>query len=243
MRVLRPTPQPSTDRHPDPPTPKGWPEAIVPGRADALADRLVVVAAEVDPVVLVAAHARHIERAARKVRHRAPTSMLDVDDLIQEGAAACLSAARRYDPTYGTQFWVWSCRRVYGAMIDAVRRDCDYSRDEIAAGMRGRRAMSLLLPDNRDGKKRLAHDPVDYRREPMSRFALDDLIRTVFPPNLKPRHAALVRLLYLDGLTMELAGRELGMSKSRVSQIVTGLIAGARQHCKRIGIHADNAID
>lgn len=51
-----------------------------------------------------------------------PTARADVlDDLVNEGALACLRAVARYDPARGVDFWTFASHRIKGAMRDWLR--------------------------------------------------------------------------------------------------------------------------
>jgi len=45
-------------------------------------------------------------------------------DLCQEGFLALLRAAERFDETLGIQFWAFASKRVWGAMVNGLRRWC-----------------------------------------------------------------------------------------------------------------------
>jgi RNA polymerase sigma factor for flagellar operon FliA len=61
-----------------------------------------------------------VDMLARQLRRQLGTS-LDLDDLASAGREGLLSAARKFDPSFGVPFRRWANLRIKGAMLDAVR--------------------------------------------------------------------------------------------------------------------------
>ncbi|HEY8541647.1 MAG TPA: FliA/WhiG family RNA polymerase sigma factor [Pseudothermotoga sp.] len=62
-----------------------------------------------------------VKRIASDLLHNLPKNV-ELDDLVQEGVLALLSAVRRYDPQKGTNLHAFAVKRVKGAMYDYLRR-------------------------------------------------------------------------------------------------------------------------
>ena len=89
-------------------------------RLTALQERDLVIAAERGDAVarrkLVETFMPQIAALAR----RFPTGRIERQDLLQEGVAALLFAARRYDPSLNTPFWAYSSFWVRKSMQELV---------------------------------------------------------------------------------------------------------------------------
>ena len=62
-----------------------------------------------------------VKRIAVDVMQNLPKNV-QLDDLIQEGVLALLSAVRRYDPTRGSNIYSFAVKRIKGAMYDYLRK-------------------------------------------------------------------------------------------------------------------------
>ncbi|ABV33183.1 MULTISPECIES: FliA/WhiG family RNA polymerase sigma factor [Pseudothermotoga] len=62
-----------------------------------------------------------VKRIAMDLLHTLPKNV-EVDDLIQEGVLALLSAIRRYDPKKGVSMYSFVVKRIKGAMYDYLRK-------------------------------------------------------------------------------------------------------------------------
>ncbi|KKM64481.1 hypothetical protein LCGC14_1500980 [marine sediment metagenome] len=51
------------------------------------------------------------------------TTMIDYDDLYQEGVLGLIQAAEHFDPSRGAKFSSFAVFRIRGSIIDAIRRD------------------------------------------------------------------------------------------------------------------------
>ena len=72
-----------------------------------------------------------IYRTALRVRQRMPWA--EVDDLVQHGIMVALEMRERYDPARGVPFDAFVRPRVFGAMIDTLRRSGALARHDAAA--------------------------------------------------------------------------------------------------------------
>ena len=86
-------------------------------------------------------------------------------------------------------------------------------------------SLDLALPDAEDdeGPLQIGDDLVDDRLEPAELADRNDMLRLIDGSLSKPERR-IVRLRYVDGLTMRKIGRRLGLSESRVCQIHSRLL-------------------
>lgn len=74
---------------------------------------------------LIELHLHLVPPIARRVKRKVPPSF-DLEDLIAEGNIGLMQAASRYKPNAhgGTPFSKFAQLRIYGAILDSVRRRC-----------------------------------------------------------------------------------------------------------------------
>lgn len=70
---------------------------------------------------LALAHMKHARALAAQLKDQAERSMHDFDDLVQEGMIGFVRAIRRYDPAGGASLSTYAKRRMFGAMLDALK--------------------------------------------------------------------------------------------------------------------------
>lgn len=168
---------------------------------------------------LVAAHlwiARvHAQLYRKRHGHRAPP----LDDLIQYGALGLLEAARRFDPARGAKFSTFATWRVPHAIEDGVRLERRSRRSDHA------RAVLLEL--------RHAENVMDPAMGIQRRLELlDEQARLQRAVNELPRRLrTVIRLVLRDSTGAQIA-KQLGVHKSRVSQIKVQAIAELRLKLK-----------
>jgi RNA polymerase sigma factor (sigma-70 family) len=160
-----------------------------------------------------------LERRIRYIadRHN-PPAPLDGDDLFQEGMIAAWQLVERRRDELGEKAWTtFALRRAEGAMLDAIR-----------AARWGRRwnhdpsmtPVSLDAPVSTADEYLTLADTVAGPADDVSAPTVDDALA-----RLTPRERAVVRMV-ADGWTRQRVGEVLGVSESRVSQIVRD--SGAR---------------
>lgn len=171
--------------------------------------------------------ARYARRLGRESPHTA-------DDLAAEAVAAALAALPRYDPAGGANPVTFLSRRMAGEVVDAVRRCGRLVHHPRTAG--GEPAVTLSITEgmrrrNRKGKEYADgyqgaddYDPAARpEAEPPSRYEFRMAIRRAFSRVGDQAEDAVV-LYFGDGLTMREIAGVLGLSESRVSQLVTRAI-------------------
>ncbi len=155
---------------------------------------------------LVESHLNLVDAIARQVQSRLPPCF-DFDDLRSAGILGLIDAADRFDPgrlKYGDEakmFAAYARQRVRGAILDSVSRrryrDATYEPLDQAAG-------------KTDDRHTLERDIARKETAQVICHAIDQL---------PDRELALVEDYYRGGDSMEQAGRKLGVSGGRASQI------------------------
>lgn len=157
---------------------------------------------------------------------------LDADDLLQEGLIAAIASRRTWRADGGASLVTHAERRGRGGMLDAIRaaaRHCqrkDGRLYRIAAvstftALEGRRSGGL----RKRGDFAAGIPARDDDRHP-SRAAFVRAMGVL--PAGQPGARDAATLYFADGLPMKAIGRVLGMSESRVSQLVASLIEDIR---------------
>ena len=70
-----------------------------------------------------------VRAIAGRIRRRLPTNV-ELDDLVQEGLIGLNEALERFEQGQHPNFEAYACRRIEGAMLDALRKDDPLTRDE-----------------------------------------------------------------------------------------------------------------
>lgn len=144
------------------------------------------------------------------------------EDRIQDACMGLIDAARDYDPSRGVVFAAYACRRILGAMIDAERE-----RGTTIRTFRGRVPRRCYVASQADaegkydGRGSMPGESVLFVAPepavtPGDRDAIDVALRSL------PDHQRyIVGRYYFSGKPQKQIGRELGLSESRVSQLLT----------------------
>lgn len=164
--------------------------------------------------------ARLVSYARRRAR---PHPGCEAADLAQEARLAAFLPGRRLD----------------GAVTNALRTYGPRTRPEHGSRLRAERLGRPLHEPLRDGGPPLSElvpadvEPADAavveaEADARRRRAAARALR-----RLPPREAEAVRLHFLDGLTMAAAGRRMGVTGGRVSQLVKSALVRLRSHALR----------
>ncbi len=228
-------------------------------RGDAAArDRLVLSAV---PLVRFLAHRRA----------RALPSHLDIDDLVARGMLAVVAAIDRFDPARGATFECYLWHRVNGAILDELRAADWVSRSVRREGRRLDAVRQRLsaeqgrIPTEPELAAALETDPAALRRlladldratlrsldAPASGGGAGDLgalpaTDSRGDPELASLSAeradAIRQVVCLERSGGSRASRELGVSPSRVSQILAGVRSQLREALATLEQAPDGAL-
>ena len=148
-----------------------------------------------------------------------PTSPLNqFDDYAQEGFVALVQCHARHTPERSTKLLSYAWPRIAGAMHNAERPERRYRRAKIAT--RGEPTSTTTA---------------DFEQQ-MALRQLSALFLEILPRELNGRERKLVRLIYGRGLSNREAGRLLGCSEGRISQVHTAIIKKLREALLRRGV-------
>ncbi len=177
---------------------------------------------------------------AKTVSRRLP-SVVELNDLINDGVIGLIEALRRYDPSRGVAFSAYAGHRIRGAMLDGLRR-----RDPLPRALR--RAQKAGWPararaaearpagylDRRDDRVRergiqlLGLDdaltvPADEAFDPEALAMEADLRRQVWRGlwALPPRDREVLLLRFIEQLPLREVAARLSLSITRIVEIQT----------------------
>jgi RNA polymerase sigma factor FliA len=179
-----------------------------------------------------------IKRISQKMFQQPSVKMIGtLDDVQQVGRLGALDAARKFQPERGHKFATYAASRIKGQIIDAARQSALVRVPRLVTTRREevrycQTIGSFQAPADGEDAEAMARHNLQPREEAP---ALTDAAAAVerFHRSLSDRERMLVGLYYgLDDqppMTMREIGRSLGLSESRVSQMLSQLLKRARQ--------------
>lgn len=176
-------------------------------------------------------------------------AQVDLENLEGAGLLGLVEAAARFDPTRGVEFVHYASRRVRGAMIDELRRNCPLPQQQLQLWTEIREltaacevypstaeiSLRLGVPEQSiidclDAVRLLRHE--EWREElapsqggtaeqtDIERQELCNALSEAIM-QLPERLRAIVSMYYLDELRLKEIGEVLELSESRVSRLLT----------------------
>lgn len=151
------------------------------------------------------------------------------DDLIQTGLAALLVAFRLWRPDGGANLLTWIRRPIRNAMTKLAERHM--RADGRGAGRKASLyregvhlcSLEAIVPDT----TLTLQETIGSFEEPPDYLALGLLPRAM--STLKPNERAVIRHRFIDGWTLSRTGRQLGLTRQRISQIENAALRKLRK--------------
>lgn len=169
-----------------------------------------------------------VKHAANRLLRRLP-SMVRYDDLYSAGLTALVEASHRFDIRRGVEFRTYAKHRVYGAMLDELRRLDTVSRDRRRAIREGTDAPDALpaprLVDISAAAGVVdptpsAEDELDHRRAVQRMREAE--------ATLPPRLRLVLKLRIDEGWTLREIADHLGVTEARACQLVGEVVRRLR---------------
>src|SRR4051794_15281662 len=194
----------------------------------------------------ILAHTALAKGIALRLAGRVPKSV-ELDDLVAAGMLGLIDAADRFDESRGIPFEAYSRRRIQGAILDALRAEDHLSRRERRSGREADRAEERmrvkvkreLTPEEtvkarRGVPRTLPHSqtfvPVEDADDGTLDTSLDAFARLSTAEDigqlrdaiagLPERERQILALYYEEELTYREIGSILGVTESRICQIL-----------------------
>lgn len=172
-----------------------------------------------------------VRQVAAVLRARLTDNAPPVDDLAHMGLFGLLRALESFDLARGNRFTTFAYRRVWGGIMDELRRQ-----DWVPRSARQRDeptpvVLSLARRWDSDGEedtRYVSSGLTDRGPGPATRQQQRDLVESL-TRHLDRADRLILILYYFDELTMREIGEVVGLSESRVSQRHTSLMERLRE--------------
>ena len=177
---------------------------------------------------------------AMKIHRRIPVRQ-DLEDLIGYGMIGLVEAANKYEPKRGIEFSTFAYPRINGAIYDGLSKLSWMSRSrfrrlikakekaESDGDLEAAQAVEANLENvnllDSDFAQSIADDTGERVEEQVSRREAGEVLSHLIE-QLPERESRLIKLIYIEGLTLKDAGERLGLSKSWASRLHAKTLAG-----------------
>jgi len=166
-----------------------------------------------------------VRQIAASVARRLPTHV-DRDELVSLGALGWAEARVRFDASRGVPFAGFAAMRIRGAILDGLRACDTLSRGERKrAKADSEPTAQRIVSDESEVDAAVAADA--DASEILQNEELRGELRTALA-ELPARERYIVQRHFFDDVPMRALGVELGVTESRISQIVTATIGKLR---------------
>jgi RNA polymerase sigma factor for flagellar operon FliA len=167
-----------------------------------------------------------VRQIAASVARRLP-SHVDRDELVSLGALGWVEARARFDASRGVPFAGFAAMRIRGAILDGLRACDTLSRsDRKRAKADSAPTAPRIVADERELDKAVADDA--DASEILQREEMLEELRVALD-TLPARDRYILSRHFFDDVPMRAIGIELGVTESRISQIVTAAVGKLRQ--------------
>ncbi len=153
---------------------------------------------------------------------------VELSELVALGNLGLCEARRRYDGRRGVPFAAFAAMRIRGAMLDGLRQEDLVSRSERGRIRAGECSASISQVELDDNDTFSQNEAVDERLARMSEIA--ELRRML--PQLPERERTVLQRHFFEELPLKVIGEELGVTESRVCQIVSAAVSRLRNLMK-----------
>ena len=170
-----------------------------------------------------------VRHAATRLVRRLP-SVVRYDDLYYAGLSALVEASRRFDVSRGVDFRTYAKHRVYGAMLDELRRldiVSRYRRRQIREGTVPQGALPTPRLVDLSAAASVADPSPNVEDELDHRRALQRM-RQAFA-RLPERDQLVVRLRCMEQRSLKAIGDHFGISEVRACQLVGAAVRQLRE--------------
>lgn len=142
---------------------------------------------------------------------------VELEDLEQDGVFGLADALWKFDPGRGLKFQTYASHRIWGAMLDGIRERDWVPRLARARQKKGAAVIGMVPIETPVAGEKTIADLVaagEYqaRPEPIDQNLL---------AGLPAAHQLLVRLYFEMGMTLKECGQAVGLTESRMSQMLT----------------------
>jgi RNA polymerase sigma factor for flagellar operon FliA len=197
---------------------------------------------------LVQEHLGYVRSIAAKVKKELNSPTLDFDELVAYGSRGLVEAAHRFDPTRGVAFTTFSYYRIRGAIFDGLREIGWLGRSQyarFAAGANAYLGNQAERPATGHGKstEQRVTEVAEALQDLTTIFLTamegpDEPVDVVTPDGvaaveakqtgeairaavaeLPEKERTLVELFYFQGMSLQDAGKTIGLSKSWASRL------------------------
>jgi RNA polymerase sigma factor FliA len=190
---------------------------------------------------LVEAYRPLARAAAMRRASKTPPCLMDADDFETSAVMGLMEAVENFDPDRGIQFSTFASRRIVGHMLDDLRESDWVPRLERTRSKRSGEAppkvgtLATVVFENHNGRRDfavsdlVADEALTPEESAIERDSFDGMLR-----GLSRAERAICTLYYRDDLTMFQVGQAIGMSESRVSQLLSNILKRMRAapHCR-----------
>ena len=169
-----------------------------------------------------------VRHAASRLVRRLP-SIVRYDDLYSAGLIALVEASHRFDTSRGVDFRTYAKHRVYGAMLDELRRLDTVSRDRRRAIREGTEASDAPPAPRLVDISAAASvpDPAPTVEDELDRRRSLQRMREA-EATLSPRLRLVLRLRIHEGWTLREVADHLGVTEARACQLVGEVVRRLR---------------
>lgn len=174
-----------------------------------------------DPQYLHDEYMGYVQSLAHRM-HAQNKTPATKEDLAHWGFLGLVDAGQRFRPEEGVEFTTFARRRVIGAMYDGMTAESYWSR-RVYRDLRGQEAVTETVSDV---------EVVDHALSPEKLAAQDEALselRDAIQSSLKQREQQVVMLYFFHNVRMLEIGDVLGVSESRVSQLLTEALSKLRR--------------